>query len=371
MDRALLETLETPCVVIDMEKVRRNIAEMQRQADECHVALRPHVKTHKMPLFTRMQLEAGAKGITCCKVSEAEVMFAGGAEDIFIAYPQIGARRIARVLELNRKIPRLIIAVDSREGAEMLSAAAAADGQTVEVRMEVDTGAGRTGVVRDQAVALARHIAALPGLKLTGIYTFKSLVYRDKVTTDNALAGQEEGDLLAEVAAAIRDAGVPLAEISGGSSPTGYDVAKTGKVTEIRPGTYIFKDNFLIRENVATDDDVAVRMYATVVSTPREDYAVIDGGSKTFPMDVLFGQPPYYYDTYVRVMGRDDLKLVRMNEEHGILVGTTGHTGLHVGDILELMPMHVCPAINFQNSVYLLEDGRLRKEPVAARGTLF
>ena len=295
----------------------------------------------------------------------------GGADDIFIAYPQIGKRRIERVLGLNRRIRRLIVAIDSVEGADMLSAAAAADGQTVEVRMEVDTGAGRTGVVRDQAVRLAKHIAALPGLKLTGIYTFKSLVYRDQVTTDNALAGREEGELLEQVASAIREAGVPLAEISGGSSPTGHEVAKTGKVTEIRPGTYIFKDNFLIHENVATDEEVAVRMYATVVSTPRQDYAVIDGGTKTFPMDVIFGQPPYHYDTYVRVMGRDDLKLVRMNEEHGILVSTKGQTGLHVGDILELMPMHVCPVINLQNSVYLLEDGRLRKEPVAARGTLF
>ena len=365
-----LSQLETPCLVIDVAQAKRNIERMQQAADAAGCRLRPHVKTHKMPFFARLQVEAGALGITCAKVSEAEVMADGGLRDIFIAYPMVGAFRIRRAIALSRRVDRLILAVDSLAGAEMLNDAAQEAGVRLEVRLEIDTGAGRTGVPVGQAPGLAAAIAGMTGLELTGIYTFKGLTYQGKPTTDNALAAKEEGELMAAAAQALREAGVPVRDVSAGSSPTGVAVAQTGLVNEIRPGTYIFNDHMLCCEQVADVPDIAVRYVATVVSTPHEGYAVLDGGSKTFPTDVRLHEAPFFYPGYALVEGREDLNLVRMNEEHGIVVASSGKTGLHVGETVTLIPLHVCTAVNMQNTVYLLENGELRREKVDARGML-
>lgn len=370
MTKELQRTLETPCLVIDMEKVKRNIGEMQRQVQSCGCRLRPHVKTHKMPLFARMQIAAGAQGITCAKVSEAEIMAEGGCEDIFIAYPMVGDFRISRALRLMRRIRRLILAADSLEGARRLDAAAREAGVVAEVRLEVDTGAKRTGVLEADAVALAKAVHDMENLRLTGIYTFKGMVYQGEITCDRKKAGEEEGILMGRLAERMRSAGIPIEDVSAGSSPTGLEVAATGLVNEVRPGTYIFKDRMMCEEGVAAKEDIAVRYFATVVSTPCEEYAVIDGGTKTFPTDILLGQPPYYYDSYAEVENRPDLKLCRMNEEHGILTGSRGKTGLKVGDVIALYPVHVCTAVNMQNAVYLDYGNDLQRERVAARGML-
>lgn len=374
MKQELREQLETPCVVVDTAIAKKNIEEMQAAVDRCGCALRPHIKTHKMPYFTKLQLAAGCSGITCAKLGEAEVM-AGVCDDIFIAYPMVGPARLKRLPALQKRLKRLILAVDSMEMAVPLNETARLAGTVFEVRMEVDTGAKRTGVQREKAVELARRIASLDCLNLTGIYTFKSLVYQDTPTTDNDLAAREEGRLMDEIATAIRAAGIPIREVSAGSTPTGLQVAETGLVTEVRPGTYIFKDYMLCMEKAARLPEIAARIYATVVSTPAPDYAVIDGGTKTFPMDISLDVPPYAYPGYAIPVGEDglpdeNLQLRRMNEEHGILTAKNGVTGLKVGQVLELIPIHVCTAVNLQNEIYLLEGDTLEKRKVEARGML-
>lgn len=368
LTREQLASLETPCLVIDMQAVRANLQSMQRAVSAAGCRLRPHIKTHKMPLFARMQIEAGACGITCAKVSEAEVMADGGLRDIFIAYPMVGEHRIRRAAALARRVDRLILAVDSSESADALSKAAVRENTGFEVRLEIDTGAGRTGVPLERAVDLAAQIHAMPGLRLTGIYTFKSLVYQGAPTADIELAAREEGELMAEAARRIREAGVPIEDISAGSSPTGEAVARTGLVNEVRPGTYIFKDQMLCREGVARPEEIAVRYAATVVSAQHAEYAVLDGGCKFFATDVVPDAAPHFYHGYAAVDGRPELCLSRMNEEHGILTAESGATGLHVGDVLLLTPIHVCTAVNQQNAVWLLDNGTLTRVPVKARG---
>jgi D-serine deaminase-like pyridoxal phosphate-dependent protein len=164
--------------------------------------------------------------------------------------------------------------------------------------------------------------------------------------------------------------GIKLTDISGGSSPTGLETARTGKVNEIRPGTYIFNDLLLYNENVAQKEDLAVRFAATVISCPREDRAIIDGGTKCFPTDQVLNAPPFFPESYAEIEGHEHLRLSKMNEEHGIITSTNGKTGLSVGQVLTLLPIHVCTAINMHNSVYLFEQGQIREEPVAARGML-
>ncbi|MDF2521948.1 MAG: alanine racemase domain protein [Clostridia bacterium] len=317
-----------------------------------------------------MQIEAGAKGITCAKVSEAEVFAEGGIEDIFIAYPMVGHFRIKRAIQLSKKIKRLILAVDSVECAQALSDAAKKADVTLEVRLEVDTGAKRTGISYSKAVECAAAVSNMPNLELTGVYTFKGLVYKDKFTTDNKLAAQEEGELLEKLAAMLKQNGINIKEISAGSTPTGVEVAKTKKVTEVRPGTYVFKDYMLCCEGVAQQEDIAAKYYVTVVSTPSEEYAVIDGGTKTFPMDITLNTAPYFYPGYALVEGNDDLLLTRLNEEHGMLTSKKGRTGLKVGQKLALIPIHICTAINMQNDVYIYDGHELVKEKVNARGMI-
>lgn len=353
-----------------METARRNIARMQSVADAAGCALRPHVKTHKMPLFAHMQIDAGANGITCAKIGEAEVMADGGIQDIFIAYPMVGAFRVRRSIALAKRVKRLILGVDSMACAIPLNAAAASENIVLEVRLEVDTGAKRTGVAYDKAVELAKEISTLSNLNFTGVYTFKSLMYKGQPTEDTELAAQEEGMLMRDISQAIRSAGVPVTDISAGSSPTGPAVAATGMVTEIRPGTYIFNDEMLCREHAAEPDGIAVRIFATVVSTPDESFAVLDGGTKTFPTDVPIGVAPMFYPGFAIAEGMEHLRLDRMNEEHGIIRSTNGKTGLSVGDIVPMIPIHVCTAVNMQNEVYLFDGGTLRRQKVDARGML-
>lgn len=362
--------LETPCLVIDADLVKDNIKRMQEEAAKAGCLLRPHIKTHKMPLFAKMQIKAGASGITCAKVSEAEVMAQGGIQDIFIAYPLIGDFRIERGVRLAGKVERLILAIDSKEGAVLLNQAALEHGITLEVRIEIDTGAGRTGVPIDKLADLALAVKQMKNLNLTGIYTFKSLILNGKPTEDAVSAAKEEGKLMQDAARQLKEVGIEGMDISAGSSPTGTLVAKTGSVNEIRPGTYIFNDFMLTKEQAADISEIAVRLYATVVSCHHPEYAVVDGGTKCFPTDAIPGQAPYYYPGYAVVEGDDNLRLSRMNEEHGIITALNGETGLHVGQVLSFIPIHVCTAVNMQSFVYILENGTLRKQKVDARGML-
>lgn len=366
---------ETPCLMVDASIMRSNINRMQEGVSACGCALRPHIKTHKIPYFTNLQLQAGAQGITCAKVSEAEVMADGGAQDIFIAYPMVGSFRIERALALQQRIRRLILAVDSLEGAQALNDAAQARGLTCEVRLEVDTGAARTGALREECAALGVKVSQMPALRLTGIYTFKSLMLEGAATQDAQAAAQEEVALMDSTAKALRAAGVDIRDVSVGSTPTGLLAARSGLCTEVRPGTYIFNDWMVMKEGCAEFSQIAERIYCTVVSTPRPGLAVIDGGVKTFPMDAPIGTAPYYYPGYAAILGPDgqpqeNLTLRRMSEEHGIVTAENGVTGLRVGQLLELIPIHVCPAVNLQNRIFLYERGELTSLPVAARGML-
>src|SRR5918997_58560 len=174
--------IETPYVSIDGAGVERNIEKMAGIAGRNGVALRPHVKTHKIPAIARAQVEAGGAGGTGGKVSEAEVMADAGLDDIFIAYPLVAEAKIRRALALSLRIERLIVGVDSVEGARRLSAAAGE--QALEVRLEVDTGLRRTGVAYDEAAELAREIEGFGNLDLRGIYTYRGAVLGGSPTLD-------------------------------------------------------------------------------------------------------------------------------------------------------------------------------------------
>lgn len=366
MNIDLIDSLETPCIVIDTRQAEKNIISMQEKISKTS-KLRPHIKTHKMEFFLKKQLEAGAAGISCAKIAEAEIMAQSGATDIFIAYPMVGDFRIKRALLLNKKIKRLILAVDSVESANRLELFANIDNQILEVRMEVDTGVGRTGVSMEDAVFLAEHIDKLPHLHLTGIYTFKSMVYEGQPTTDIQKASEEEVALLLCLSEQLKEKGFHL-EISAGSTPTAIQVAHSGNIHEVRPGTYVFYDYMMYKEGACRVTDIACRYYATVISVKSKGRAIIDGGTKTFPMDIRLDTAPYYYDSYAIVEGENDFKLRTLYEEHGIITSESENITYKVGDKISLIPVHICTAINMQNKVYLYDGTSIHVEPVIARG---
>ena len=358
---------DTPYLSIDGAKMQRNILKMSEIAQTNGVALRPHVKTHKVPAIARRQIEAGAVGITVAKISEAEVMVDGGISDVFVAYPLVTEEKIRRAITLTKRI-RLIMGVDSLEGARRLSTVAEAEDQTLEVRLEVDTGLRRTGVPYEDAAELARSIGFLSNLELTGIYTYRGAVLGGKPTLDLEEAGEEEGRLMASLADKMKTQGVRVDDVSLGSTPTAEYSARVEGVTEVRPGTYVFYDRMQAQLGACSREDCAAEVVATVVSRPRRDLAVIDGGSKTFATDVQPGGAPLNLVGFGEVVGHPEAVLERLTEEHG-MISLRGESDLQVGDVVRIIPNHVCSTVNLHDVVYLAdEDGTVEEVPVAARG---
>lgn len=360
-----IHALDTPSLLVDLDRLEGNISRMAEVARSQGVALRPHVKTHKVPAIAKMQLAAGAVGITVAKVSEAEVMVANGVTDIFIAYPIVTPIKARRVAALVKEKARIIVGVESETGADVLSAAAQEAGVALEVRLEVNTGLNRCGVLAGETAGLAQYVCNRPGLVLEGIYTFRGGSFPGSAGRSLVDIGREEGDLMAALARELRGAGLAIHSVSVGSTPTAAYCGVAG-VTEIRPGTYVFNDNTEVILGVATREQVALSVLATVVSRQGPTQVTIDAGVKVFSGDVNpadLGLPGYglAYDGA-------DLVVARMNEEHGY----TRHgasISLSVGDKVRLMPNHVCTSVNLSDELVGVRGDRVEVIwPVAARG---
>lgn len=363
-----MQYIDTPAVIIDLEKVEKNLIKFQNYATENGIILRPHIKTHKIPRLARMQQEFGAKGICCATLGEAELMAANGLSDIFIAYTIVGKEKIERFLALGRQI-RIICGIDSLIGAQQISDLAVAHKQQAEVRIEIDSGFQRAGVQFEEVLEFAKSVVSMPGLALTGIYTFKSSTLKGKAVLDLKACAEEEGEILKEVASLLVANGIHITDVSGGSTPTGKYVAQCESVTELRAGTYIFNDRPKLIQGVATIEECAAKVKVTVVSTPTPNRAIIDGGSKIFSGDGKTDSPPLNMHGYGYIVGHDNLVFDHMNEEHGIVISKEGPTNLKVNDILYIIPNHICTTMNLCNYVYIKEkDGTFTKTIVEGRG---
>jgi len=365
-----IEQLETPYIMIDCVLMERNLRQMADGALQRGVALRPHTKTHKQPGLAHRQIELGAKGVTAAKLAEAELLAAAGITDIFVAYPIIGKTKADRAAKLAASGIRLIVGVDSIEGARMLSRAANAHNITLEIRLEIETGLQRTGIDTDKAILVAKTITRMDNLKLTGIFTYRGAILAGQSTTNLRAAGHEEGQLMVAAANQLRKAGITIDEISVGSTPTALFAAEIEGITEVRPGTYIFQDRMQAELGVCSLDECAALVWATVISRPTPDRIIIDGGSKAFASDIQPGKPPLNLKGFGHIVGDPDAVFDRMSEEHGVII-IRPETTYAVGDKLTIIPNHICSTINLHNNVIIKEsDGQLRKVAVAARGLM-
>jgi D-serine deaminase-like pyridoxal phosphate-dependent protein len=273
--------------------------------------------------------------------------------------------KIREAMRLGEKV-RLVLGVDSLEGARRLSAVAG--DSILEVRLEIDTGLRRTGVLYEEAVGLASEIEAIENLDLTGIYTYRGAVLGGSKTLELEDAGLEEGQLMVSLADQMRERSIGVDDVSVGSTPTAEYVAKVDGVTEIRPGTYVFYDRMQARLGACSLDECAAVVICTVVSRPAPHLVIIDGGSKTFATDVGPGAEPLNLEGYGHVVGYPDAVLERLTEEHGML-SVDGDCDLEVGDTLQIIPNHICSTVNLHDEVYIVgEDGGVEETQVAARG---
>lgn len=359
--------VDTPEVMVDLDVVRANIARAAVLADEAGVAVRPHVKTHKLPEIAQLQLDAGAVGIQVAKLGEAEVMAAAGIRDILVGYPIVGEGKLERLADLAERV-EISTTVDSEEVALGIARIAAVRGLRIPVLLELDTGMHRLGVLPGaRAVELAERLAGLDGVELAGVFTHEGHVYtQGRDLAEKERMTRESCALAVETAGAIRDRGLPAAIVSVGSAGTFRFAIDCSGVTEVRPGTYVFNDRSQLAQGAAGPADLAVFAVATVVSRPAPDRVVVDAGSKVLTSDrMLVPDPPLSFGA---VWGHDDWDVVRLSEEHGVVSVPPGAT-VRVGDRLAIVPNHVCPAINLASHVTVVEGGELvGRWPVAARG---
>lgn len=352
-----------------MEALETNLAEMASVAREAGVALRPHTKTHKSPAIARMQVEAGASGITVAKLGEAEVMVEAGLGDVLIAYPLWGETKLARLRALMERA-NVRVSLDSVEVAEGIGRVGRELGRNVPVLVEVDTGLHRLGRAPGApTVELASAVARIPGVEMIGLLTHAGHAYRSADTAELHAAAQREALDLLETAEGCAEVGLEVREISVGSTPTARIVARVPGVTEIRPGTYVVNDAQQLRLGVATESTCAVSVLVTVVARPTGERFVVDAGTKAFTSDGADGAGSAFPGRGV-VRGRPDVRLDFMNEEHGVGHVESG-SSLEIGERLQVIPLHACGCVNMFDVAYGVRGGSVEQEfAIAARGRM-
>jgi D-serine deaminase-like pyridoxal phosphate-dependent protein len=365
--RLLLDTsaIDTPQLIVSEEIMHRNIAEMASFAKSIKVQLRPHIKTHKCLEIARLQIAAGAVGITCAKVGEAEVMVnEGGIDDVLLAYPIVGPLKYERIVKLMEKA-RIAVAVDGMTAVETIGKAMAHHERVIDIYIEVNTGQNRSGVMwGDETVALAQQVERHANLRLSGIMTHEGHV---AFVDANEIAAQAKaaGEKMVDTAEMIRNHGIDLNTVSVGSTPAAHLTPAVSGITEMRPGTYVFNDSSLFRfGDMWTVDDCAARFVATVVSRTADDRCVIDAGSKTLALD-----PNKSHEGHGYIVDHPDVIITKLSEEHGVCQLPEGTKGFQVGDTVEVIPNHICPTVNLMNQMAIVRDGKVIDYwKVAARG---
>jgi D-serine deaminase-like pyridoxal phosphate-dependent protein len=357
-----VEDLPTPAVLVDLDVLEKNVARMAERARTTGVKLRPHAKTHKIPEVGRLQIAFGAAGMSLAKVGEAEVFADANFHDLFLAYPTIGGDRARRLLALADRV-KLAVGADSVEGARSLSEVFAAARRKLTVMLKIDCGYHRVGVEPSNAVEVARAIADLPGLELGGIFTHAGQAYAAENAAGVAEVGRHEGETVAAVAAELRAAGLPVGEVSVGSTPTAFSAMRVPGVTECRPGNYVYHDGSQVALGTCGPKDCAMTVAARVVSVPAADRAVVDAGSKTLSSDVLRPRP----NGHGLVLGTSS-RLDRLSEEHGVVAVAPGDR-FRVGQRISILPNHACVVSNLHDRIYGVRAGSVECEwRVAARG---
>jgi D-serine deaminase-like pyridoxal phosphate-dependent protein len=346
--------LDTPAVTVRLDIMEDNIRRVQAHLARHGLANRPHIKTHKVPALGKLQMQAGAVGITCQKLGEVEVFAeAGVADDVLLTYNILGAQKTDRLMALARRLERLAVVLDNEIVARGLSEAAGRHGVEVPFLIECDTGFGRNGVqTPEAALDLARTAMKLPRLRFEGLMTFPNREPGTRLFFEHALER-------------FKRAGIPVPVVSGGGTPAIFTVQTLPMLTEHRAGTYIFNDVMVVHSGTATWDNCAMRVRVTVVSRPTDTRAVIDAGTKVLTSD------QYTVTGYGHVLEYPDAVVTNLSEEHGIVDLAACGARPAVGDVVHVVPNHCCVVSNMVDELYGVRGDVVEAVwPVAARGAV-
>ncbi|MBA4494318.1 alanine racemase [Paenactinomyces guangxiensis] len=350
-----IDQLDTPSLLLDKDKMEANLNEIADFASEQRINWRPHIKTHKCLKIARRQIEKGAVGITVAKISEAEVMASGGVKDILIAYPISAPEKINRLSAL-MKDAQIKVAVDHVKQAKLLQDSLQGTPWELEVWIKVNSGLNRCGVEPGREVLqLAKQIANMPNLTLTGIFTHAGHSYAASSMAEIESIALTEGRAVAESAALCEKEGIPIPARSVGSTPTYKIAGKVSGITEVRPGNAVFFDAIQVGLGVASIDQCALRLLASVVSKRSGERVIFDTGSKALSLD----QGAHGNATvkgFGHVVDHPEIRIERLSEEHGI-ASIDGETTLDLTDKVQIIPNHACTVMNLFDHVIVHRQG--------------
>jgi D-serine deaminase-like pyridoxal phosphate-dependent protein len=354
-----MTALDTPVLVVDLDAMDRNIQRMVRYLKEAGVAWRPHTKGVKVPAIAHRELEAGAIGITCAKLSEAEVMAAAGIRDILVANEVIGPQKIARLVNLCRQAD-VIVCVDAIENAEALSAAAAAKGVVLRVLVEVNLGLNRCGVEPGTpAVRLSQKVAALPSLHYTGLMGWEGHLASKPPSDEKRQACKDAVTRLVASADACRAAGLEVSIVSCGGTGTYQNSARVPGVTEVQAGGGVFGD--VAYRKWGVDHECALTVLATVISRPTPTRVVFDAGRKAMGREVALPEPK-------TLVGAGPL---RLSAEHGDFEFPEPRSEPGVGDRVEFVVGYGDTTVCLHDELIGVREGRVEVVwPILGRGKL-
>ncbi len=358
-----IEDLDTPVLLIDGDALERNIRRMADLAADAGVAYRPHAKSHKSPILAQMQLDAGAGGICCAKLGEAEVMAAAGIPDILITSEVIGRSKLQRLINAAQQ-SRISVVVDDADNISDLAAAARTAGIRLDVLVEIDVGQGRCGVPPGaQAARLARLIGDTGWLRFRGLQGYQGAIQMTAAIAERAAATRAALELLAATADEVRAAGIEIEVLTGGGTGTSViDTALAG-LTELQPGSYIFMDSRYAAiewtDGAAVPFENALTVLGTVISRPAADRCIVDVGYKAASSD---GGPPL-------PLGLDGAVFSFAGDEHGQLRFADGARPPAIGDKIRFIPSHCDTTVNLYDQYIVTRGGRVEAAwEISARG---
>lgn len=339
--------LDTPALLIDLDKMEANINNMAEYFSGIHTDLRPHLKTHKTPIIAHKQIKAGAIGITCAKLGEAEAVVHAGIQDVLIANQVVGTQKIARLLSL-AKHSEIMVAVDSAENVQDLSDAATAIGASIRILVEVNIGMNRCGIEPgEQVLDLVHQICKCPNLKFEGLMGYEGHTVAKPNRVEREKRTREDMQHLVNTKYLIEKHGIEVHIMSGGGTGTFDITGSIPEMTEIQAGSYVFVDSTYNKvEGVGENFDCALSLLASVVSRPESNRLIVDSGMKVLTNE--FGNP--------QPIGYTGLELTGLSEEHGKMEVSNNQIPLKPGDKLEILPTHCCTTVNLHDRYYGIRD---------------
>ena len=360
-----VEDVPTPALLIDVARMELNLAKMAAHAEEHGISLRPHTKTHKCPLLAKRQMELGAVGVCCAKVSEAEVMVQAGIGEVLITSPVVTDDKIGRVVALSKQSPEVTLVVDHQAAAERLHEAAVAEGVTQRVLVDLDVGTRRTGIATGEpALELARTIDGLPNLDLRGLQAYAGHLMHVHGHAERQARSLEALEAAVETRRLIEADGIAVSVLSGGGTGTWDIDSEVDGMTDLQVGSYLFMDEQYLRiggrnGEIFDDFETSLFVQVTAISQPVPKLITTDGGYKAFASDA---DRPQLADIGGVVYGWG-------GDEHGILRLADATRPVRLGDRIRCITPHCDPTVNLYDVYYPVRDGRVEELwPISARG---